>query len=221
MSDSVDLEKTIAALCVATGLTFDVLRRCDPQDVLIAADLLEERGDVGSARWARGDLHQLKQRIQPQIDSPDESICMVIYPPSTTGSLARPIEIVGTEVSVVVFGYRDDRERVAKVPLTYVTYDFVDLSDIGLSEDLRRLFPYHLAVSSEAFPISDDGQCLVVAVSDTQDLDLQDKLEFATGRRVELRRAASSQITRAISIHYRSDQDVELRSIRVTERHRY
>jgi type II secretory ATPase GspE/PulE/Tfp pilus assembly ATPase PilB-like protein/ActR/RegA family two-component response regulator len=92
-----------------------------------------------------------------------------------------------------------------------------------------RLVPEKLARKHAVFPIAQDDVRLIVATSDPNDLEAEQSLAFASGRRVEFRLAAPFSIGEAIEASYSPDSSVEqllgsvgdefMDAVRVVEEH--
>jgi type IV pilus assembly protein PilB len=72
-----------------------------------------------------------------------------------------------------------------------------------------RLIPERIARRLHVFPLSEDDQTIVVAVSDPTDIETEQAVGFASGRRAVFALAAPSNIEEAIDSGYAPDRSVE------------
>lgn len=72
-----------------------------------------------------------------------------------------------------------------------------------------RLIPERIARRLHVFPLSEDDHMIVVAVADPTDVETEQAVGFASGRRAVFALAAPSTIEEAIDTGYASDRSVE------------
>jgi len=91
--------------------------------------------------------------------------------------------------------------------------DVVPLRTVEVSSDVLGLVPSEFAVARQVLPLSTEGGCLMVAVSDPLDLATQDDLQMLTGLGIRPVLALPSEIRRATERFYlaRMLQDAEAR----------
>ncbi|MEO9035666.1 MAG: GspE/PulE family protein, partial [Gemmatimonadaceae bacterium] len=73
----------------------------------------------------------------------------------------------------------------------------------------RRLVPERLARRYKVFPLSETDRSVVIATSDPYDLNAEQDIAFASGRRVMFELATPQQIEEAIAAAYSPDRAVE------------
>jgi len=91
--------------------------------------------------------------------------------------------------------------------------ELVPLRTVEVPTDVLGLVPSEFAVARQVLPLSSDGECLTVAVSDPLDLSSQDDLQMLTGLAIRPVLALPSEIRRATERFYlaRMLQDAEAR----------
>lgn len=91
--------------------------------------------------------------------------------------------------------------------------EVVPLRTVEVPADVLGLVPSEFAVARQVLPLSVDGECLQVAVSDPLDLASQDDLQMLTGMAIRPVLALPSEIRRATERFYlaRMLQDAEAR----------
>lgn len=91
--------------------------------------------------------------------------------------------------------------------------ELVPLRTVEVASDVLGLVPSEFAVARQVLPLSADGECLTVAVSDPLDLSTQDDLQMLTALAIRPVLALPSEIRRATERFYlaRMLQDAEAR----------
>lgn len=78
----------------------------------------------------------------------------------------------------------------------------VDLGTIQLTEELRNAIPEALVRENQVIPLAEDRDGITIVARNANDLQLQQTLEFALGRRVRLTAAPGHAIAGAIDRLY-------------------
>ena len=97
-------------------------------------------------------------------------------------------------VGVAVPGSQDERAQAEALAKRYHT-DFVDLKNFRIQHDLLRTVPVELMFRYNFVPIEQQGDALVIAVSDPSQLMVLDEIAGLLGHRITPRVATLSQIT--------------------------
>jgi type IV pilus assembly protein PilB len=97
-------------------------------------------------------------------------------------------------VGVAVPGSQDERAQAEALAKRYHT-DFVDLKNFRIQHDLLRTVPVELMFRYNFVPIEQQGDALVIAVSDPSQLMVLDEIAGLLGHRIMPRVATLSQIT--------------------------
>ena len=95
---------------------------------------------------------------------------------------------------VAVPGSQDERAQAEALAKRYHT-DFVDLKNFRIQHDLLRTVPVELMFRYNFVPIEQQGDALVIAVSDPSQLMVLDEIAGLLGHRITPRVATLSQIT--------------------------
>lgn len=96
---------------------------------------------------------------------------------------------------------------VAQAKANHFGYEFVNLSDIRLTDDVISAVPRHVAKRYRAVPVAKHGNTVVIAVADPSDLDVIDTLQRMVNADVELRVAVDEDIDAALKKYYGANED--------------
>jgi type IV pilus assembly protein PilB len=96
---------------------------------------------------------------------------------------------------------------IAQAKANHFGYEFVNLSDIRLTDDVISSVPRHVAKRYRAVPIAKHGDTIVIAVADPSDLDVIDTLQRMVNADVELRVAVDDDIDAALKKYYGANED--------------
>jgi len=96
---------------------------------------------------------------------------------------------------------------VAQAKANHFGYEFVNLSDMRLTDDVISSVSRTVAKRYRAVPIAKHGDTVVIAVSDPQDLDVIDALQRMVNADVELRVAVDEDIDAALKKYYGANED--------------
>jgi len=80
--------------------------------------------------------------------------------------------------------------------------DFVDLAAVRIDDAIIQLVPESVARENTIIPYQEDGDALIVLVSDPFDLETVEKLRFILNRRIETALAPRETINEAINRYY-------------------
>ena len=80
--------------------------------------------------------------------------------------------------------------------------DFVDLAAVRIDDSIIQLVPESVARENTIIPYQEDGESLIVLVSDPFDLETIEKLRFILNRRIETALAPRETINDAINRYY-------------------
>lgn len=97
--------------------------------------------------------------------------------------------------------------HVAQAKAAQFGAEFVNLSEMRLSDDVIKSVPRHIAKRFNIVPVYKDGNSIKVAISDPSDLDTIDALHHALNMQVEVLVASSDDIESAISQYYGAKDD--------------
>ena len=78
----------------------------------------------------------------------------------------------------------------------------VSLRGVDLTPELKSLIPISFAKKNRVFPVSMDGNCVTVAISDPTNIEICDTLNVLLGKEVRPVLAAEEEIERAIKRNY-------------------
>jgi general secretion pathway protein E/type IV pilus assembly protein PilB len=96
---------------------------------------------------------------------------------------------------------------VAQAKAAHFGYEFVNLSELRLSDDVIAAVPRTVAKRYRAVPVSKHDHSVAVALSDPSDLDVVDTLQRLLNADVELRVATDEDIEDAIVKYYGGGDD--------------
>lgn len=81
-------------------------------------------------------------------------------------------------------------------------YEYFDLRDVAIPPSVVELVPESVARENAVIPLAEEGGVLKVLVSDPQDFDTIDKLQFILNRKIEIALATKESILEAINRNY-------------------
>ena len=96
---------------------------------------------------------------------------------------------------------------VAQAKAAHFGYEFVNLNDLRLSDDVIAAVPRHVAKRYRAIPVSKHGSTVAIALSDPSDLDTIDSLQRLIHGDIELRVALDEDIETALNKYYGAADD--------------
>jgi type IV pilus assembly protein PilB len=96
---------------------------------------------------------------------------------------------------------------VARAKAAQFGAEFVNLSEIRLSDEVLKAVPRHIAKRFNVVPVYKEGGTIKVAISDPSDLDTIDGLQHALNTPVEVLVASPDDIEAAISQYYGAKDD--------------
>jgi len=105
-----------------------------------------------------------------------------------------PVLAIPLPVGVAVPGSQDERAQAEALAKRYHA-DFVDLKNFRIQHELLRTVPVELMFRYNFVPIEQQGDALVIAVSDPSQLMVIDEIAGLLGHRITPRVAMLSQIT--------------------------
>jgi len=103
--------------------------------------------------------------------------------------------------AIVQLGYASS-EQVMKALASLNGYEFYDLNNVPIPPAVVELVPESVARENAVIPFSEDGGTLKVLVSDPEDFETFDKLQFILNRKVEIGLATRESILEAINRNY-------------------
>jgi general secretion pathway protein E/type IV pilus assembly protein PilB len=96
---------------------------------------------------------------------------------------------------------------VAQAKANHFGYEFINLSDIRLTDDVISSVPRNIAKRYRAVPVARHDHTVVIALADPSDLDVIDALQRMVNADVELRVAVDEDITAALNKYYGAADD--------------
>jgi len=96
---------------------------------------------------------------------------------------------------------------VAQAKAAHFGYEFVNLSELRLSDDVISAVPRTVAKRYRAVPVSKHDHTLAVALADPSDLDVVDTLQRLLNADIELRVATDEDIDNTLSKYYGGGDD--------------
>ena len=173
---------------------------------LIYADWLEERGDPRGefirvqcrlARMSAGDQRRppLEQQERELLTRHQDEWLGSLRPLLAGWSFRRGfLDMVAVPASLYL-------QRAVKCPTTVRRFE-VDLAGFEIPASVIELFPESVARENVVIPLRYHNRTLLMAMSDPQDTDLLQKLQFIMNRDIEPAAASREQIIEAINRHY-------------------
>jgi len=95
---------------------------------------------------------------------------------------------------------------VAQAKAAHFGYEFINLGELKISDDVISSVPRHIAKRYRAVPVAKHDHTIAIAVSDPQDLDAMDGLQRMVNADVEWRVALDEDIDVALSRYYGKDE---------------
>jgi len=96
---------------------------------------------------------------------------------------------------------------VAQAKAAHFGYEFINLSDIRLTDDVIAAVPRHVAKRYRAVPVAKHDHSIAIALADPSDLDVVDSLQRMLNADVELRVATDEDIDNALNKYYGAADD--------------
>ena len=96
---------------------------------------------------------------------------------------------------------------VAQAKAAHFGYEFVNLADLRLADDVISSVPRHVAKRYRAVPIAKHDHTVVIALSDPSDLDAIDSLQRMINSDLELRVAVDEDLDAALNRYYGAADD--------------
>ena len=96
---------------------------------------------------------------------------------------------------------------VAQAKATHFGYEFINLGDLRLTDDVISSVPRHVAKRYRAVPVAKHDHTVVIALADPSDLDVIDALQRTVNADVELRVAVDEDIDAALNKYYGAADD--------------
>jgi general secretion pathway protein E/type IV pilus assembly protein PilB len=96
---------------------------------------------------------------------------------------------------------------VAQAKAAHFGYEFINLSDIRLTDDVISAVPRHVAKRYRAVPVAKHDHTVVIALADPSDLDAIDALQRMINADIELRVAMDEDIDAALNKYYGAADD--------------
>jgi type IV pilus assembly protein PilB len=96
---------------------------------------------------------------------------------------------------------------VAQAKATHFGYEFVNLGELRLTDDVIAAVPRHVAKRYRAIPVAKTDMSIVIAVADPSDLDTIDSLQRLLNSELELRVALPEDIDASLEKYYGAKDD--------------
>jgi general secretion pathway protein E/type IV pilus assembly protein PilB len=96
---------------------------------------------------------------------------------------------------------------VAQAKANHFGYEFINLGDLRLTDDVISSVPRHVAKRYRAVPVAKHDHTVVIALADPSDLDVIDALQRTVNADVELRVAVDEDIDAALNKYYGAADD--------------
>lgn len=103
--------------------------------------------------------------------------------------------------ALVQLGYTTS-EQIMQALAARDGYEYYDLRDVAIPPAVVELVPESVARENAVIPLAEDDGVLRVLVSDPQDFDTIDKLQFILNRKIEIALATRESILEAINRNY-------------------
>ena len=103
--------------------------------------------------------------------------------------------------AIIELGYANG-EQIAKALAKLHGYEYYDLNNVPIPPAVVELVPESVARENAVIPFSEEGGALKVLVSDPQDFDTFDKLQFILNRKIEIGISTRESILEAINRNY-------------------
>ncbi len=96
---------------------------------------------------------------------------------------------------------------VAQAKAAHFGYEFINLSELRLSDDVIAAVPPNVAKRYRAVPVAKHDHTVAIALADPSDLDVVDSLQRMINADIELRVATNEDIDAALNKYYRAGDD--------------
>lgn len=96
---------------------------------------------------------------------------------------------------------------VAQAKAAHFGYEFVNLSELRLTDDVIAAVPRHVAKRYRAIPVGKTDNSIIIAVADPSDLDTIDSLQRLLNAELELRVALPEDIDASLEKYYGAKDD--------------
>jgi type IV pilus assembly protein PilB len=96
---------------------------------------------------------------------------------------------------------------VAQAKAAHFGYEFINLRDMRLTDDVIGAVPRHMAKRYRAVPVAKHDHSITIALADPSDLDVVDSLQRMLNADVELRVATDEDIDAALNKYYGAADD--------------
>ncbi|QDU58260.1 GspE/PulE family protein [Aeoliella mucimassa] len=103
--------------------------------------------------------------------------------------------------ALVQLGYASS-EQIMQALATRDGYEYYDLRDVAIPPAVVELVPESVARENAVIPLAEENGVLRVLVSDPQDFDTIDKLQFILNRKIDIALATRESILEAINRNY-------------------
>jgi type IV pilus assembly protein PilB len=103
--------------------------------------------------------------------------------------------------AIVQLGYATS-EQIMQALAAKDGYEYFDLRNVSIPPSVVELVPESVARENAVIPLSEDDGALKVLVSDPQDFDTIDKLQFILNRKIDIALATRESILEAINRNY-------------------
>ena len=103
--------------------------------------------------------------------------------------------------AIVQLGYANG-EQIAKALAKLHGYEYYDLNNVPIPPAVVELVPESVARENAVIPFSEENGALKVLVSDPQDFETFDKLQFILNRKIEIGVSTKESILEAINRNY-------------------
>src|SRR5665213_3560322 len=97
--------------------------------------------------------------------------------------------------------------NVAQAKAAHFGYEFINLSEMRVSDDVIAAVPRHVAKRYRTVPVAKHDHTVALALSDPSDLDVVDTLQRLLNADIELRVATDEDIDHAINKYYGAADD--------------
>ncbi|MGP8201558.1 MAG: GspE/PulE family protein [Limisphaerales bacterium] len=96
---------------------------------------------------------------------------------------------------------------VAQAKASHFGYEFINLGDLRLSDDVIASVPRHVAKRYRAVPVAKHDHTVVIALADPSDVEVMDALQRSVNADVEWRVAVDDDIDTALNKYYGAADD--------------
>ena len=96
---------------------------------------------------------------------------------------------------------------LAQAKAAHFGYEFINLSEVRVTDDVISAVPRHVAKRYRAVPVAKHDHSIAIALADPQDLDVVDTLQRLLNADIELRVATDEDIDSALNKYYGASDD--------------